>query len=168
MNHASIKDYRLKSPLMEALLLKPRKKSAKKSMVAGLILTSLVDAFSIMLVYLLCQPTGTGSTLELAKAEHLPKAVKTAAVNNGTIVRVESLNNGRHYFLNDAEIPPVQLAAKLQEIKAGFGSRTDDDARSLIIQADRSVDFSDLTPIVRAGSVSGFNKFKFAVLQQEG
>ena len=164
MNHASLKDYQLKSPLMEALLLKPRKKSGKRNMVAGLILTSLVDAFSIMLLYLLCQPTGNGSTLELAKAENLPTAVKTAALNNGTIVKVE----GHHYYLNNVEIQPVQLAQQLQLIKANFGSRTDDDSRSLIIQADKSVDFSDLTPIVRAGSVSGFNKFKFAVLAQEG
>ena len=164
MNHVSVKDFQLKSPLLSALALSPQKKSSKKKMVAGLILTSLVDAFSIMLLYLLCQPTGNGSTLELGKSENLPTAVKTDVVNNGTLIRVE----GTHYFLNNQEIPGPQLAQKLQEIKAGFGDRKDDDARSLIIQADKGVDFASLTPVVRAGSVSGFNKFKFAVLQGEG
>jgi biopolymer transport protein ExbD len=153
------------SPLLGASTLAPKSYSKRgKKMVAVVMLTSLVDAFTIMLLYLLMQPSGNGSTLEVNKTDHLPTAVKTDVVNNGTIVRVE----GKHYFLNQQEVTGEGLAQKLQEIKATFGSRTDEDSRSLIIQADREVDFAELTPIVRAGSVSGFNKFKFAVLQDEG
>lgn len=164
MRHVSVKDLKMRSPLSEAMLLRPTKKSGKKKIVAALILTSLVDAFSIMLLYLLCQPTGNGSTLELNKSESLPSAVKTDVIHKGTVVRVE----GDKYFLAEQEIAQVQLAQKLQELKASFGDRTDDEAQSLVIQADRGSDFASLAPIVRAGSVTGFHKFKFAVLQEEG
>lgn len=164
MKHVSVKDLKMRSPLNEAMLLRPSKKAGKKKIVAALILTSLVDAFSIMLLYLLCQPSGNGSTLELAKTDNLPSAVKAEAVQEGTLVRVE----GNHYYLADKEVSEGRLAQELQRIKASFGERNDDESRSIIIQADRAADFAALTPVVRAGSITGFNRFKFAVLQEEG
>lgn len=164
MRHTSVNETKMRSPLMDALILKPRKKAFKKKVVAALILTSLVDAFSIMLLYLLCQPSGNGSTLELNKTENLPSAVKTDVIHKGTVVRVE----GDKYFLADQPVEQVQLAQKLQQLKASFGGREDDETQSIVIQADRGVDFAMLAPVVRAGSITGFHKFKFAVLQEEG
>ena len=165
MKHASVKDVSssLRSPLLDAMLLKPTRKGMKKKTVMALVLTSLVDAFSILLLYLLTVNTGNGSTLELNKTEKLPTAIKTEALNAGTIVRVE---NGR-YFLGDVQIDAAQLAAKLQVEQASL-PKGNPDSQSLIIQADRNMDFAMLTPVIRAGSISGFNKFKFAVLQDEG
>jgi biopolymer transport protein ExbD len=134
---------------------------SKKNLVAVLTLTSLVDAFSIMLLYLLVQNTGNTSTLELAKSEKLPTAMKADALHNGTLVRIE----GNRYFLGDQPIEQVQLAQRLQEKKAQV---TGEEAEALIIQADREADFSLVAPIVRAGSISGFHKFRFAVIQEEG
>jgi len=164
MKNVSVTDIKMRSPLMDALCLRPRKKGSKKKMVTGLVLTSLVDAFSIMLLYLLCQPTGNGSTLEMAKTDNLPAAVKTEAIHKGTIVRVE----GDQYFLADQVTPVQGLAQKLQELKASFAGRDDDESNSIVIQADRGADFAQLAPVIRAGSISGFSKFKFAVLQEEG
>jgi biopolymer transport protein ExbD len=165
MKHASVKDVSsgLRSPLLDAMLLKPTRRGMKKKTVMALVLTSLVDAFSILLLYLLTANTGNGSTLELDKTEKLPMAIKTEALNAGTIVRVE---NGR-YFLGNIQINATELAAKLQVEQASL-PKGSADSQSLIIQADRNMDFAMLTPVIRAGSISGFNKFKFAVLQDEG
>ncbi len=164
MRHESVSDIKLRSPLLEAMRVDPsaRGRRSKKKTVMTLILTSLVDAFSIMLLYLLVQNTGNGSTLELTKSEKLPTAVKTEALNAGTLVRIE----GNRYFIGDQQVESVALAQKLQEQKAQVGASSDQ-AESLIIQADKSVDFASLTPVIRAGSISGFHKFKFAVLQGE-
>jgi biopolymer transport protein ExbD len=89
-------------------------------------------------------------------------AVKTDALHAGTLVRVE---NGA-YFLGDREVSQVELAARLQEVRAGLGAGPD--SESLVIQADREADFSALVPVIRAGSITGFNKFRFAVLQGDG
>lgn len=171
MNHISVADIQMRSPLNEAMSLKPsgRSSRAKKKIVMTLILTSLVDAFSIMLLYLLTVNTGNGSTLDLLNTNRLPIAIKTEALHQGTLVRIE----GQRYFLGDQQIDGLALAGKLQEKQAELTRLplvTEDDhdkAESLIIQADRNVDFSMLTPVIRAGSLSGFHKFKFAVLQGE-
>ncbi len=162
MKNSSVNDTQLRSPLMECMQLRPRRQGRKKKMVAVLILTSLVDAFSIMLLYLLTQNTGNGSTVELVKTEKLPAAVVTAPLLDGTVVRI---TNGQ-YFINDIPVDPSQIARDLHALKAA--SSNPDESTPLIIQADRSVDFALLAPVIRAGSVSGFNKFSFAVLQEEG
>jgi biopolymer transport protein ExbD len=162
MRNASVTDAKLRSPLMDAMRVNPRGGARpKRKLVMALILTSLVDAFSIMLLYLLVQNTGNGSTLELSKAEKLPTAMKAEALHTGTLVRVE----GSRYFLGDQPVEQTQLAQRLQAAKAALG--TSDGSDALIIQADKAADFAMIAPIVRAGSVTGFHKFKFAVLQGE-
>lgn len=161
MKYASVNDTKLRSPLKEALLLKPRKSRAKKKAVTTLVLTSLVDAFSIILLYLLVQNTSNGSTQELLKTESLPLAMKIEALHKGTVVRVE---DGK-YFINDELVRSSDIAKKLQALKEQLGNS--EDASSLIIQADKSDDFSGLAPVIRAGSITGFNKFKFAVIQDD-
>jgi biopolymer transport protein ExbD len=161
MSQASFKESSMRSPLKEAMRVDPSSRGSKrtKKVVATLILTSLVDAFSIMLLYLLVQNTGNGSTVELMNSEKLPSAIKTEALHDGTLVRFD----GRNYFLGEQMISQEELAQRLAERR----QQLDKDQDALIIQADRSVDFAMLTPVIRAGSVSGFNKFKFAVLQGE-
>ncbi len=164
MMTSRITDSRLRSPLREAMRVKPTSAGgrAKKKMVMALILTSLVDAFSIILLYLLVQNTGNGSSLELTRANELPTAVQTEALNQGTMIRVL----GDQYLLDEQPVDRSQLAARLSQVLAAK-PQTDDSA-SLIIQADKSVSFASLEPVIRAGSLSGFHKFKFAVLQEEG
>ena len=168
MNNASVRDNRMRSPLMEAAILRPRQKRSRRKIAAHLILTSLVDAFSIMLLYLLCTGSGNGSTLELDKTKMLPVAIKSEAIHNGTLVRVEAglyfISTGR----GEIQIGQEQLAQKLQEIKATLAGKPEAEASAIIIQADRDVDFAMLAPVVRAGSIVGFNQFKFAVLTEEG
>lgn len=160
----SVKDAQLRSPLLEAQLLIPRRRRSAKKIVMTLVLTSLVDAFSIMLLYLLVQGSGNGSTLELNRPERLPTAVKSTAVHQGTLVRVD----GEQVFLNDQRTEWTSLATRLQQLKASFKGDDSEFKNSLIIEADRNSDFSRLAQVIRAGSVSGFHKFKFAVLQGEG
>jgi biopolymer transport protein ExbD len=167
---------------MEAMRVDPSTggRRSKKNMVTTLILTSLVDAFSIMLLYLLVQNTGNGSSLELLKSEKLPTAVRAEALHEGTLIRFD----GRNYFLGEQRVEQFALAQKLQELRhqlttqnqgstqsanlsSNPSSNGNESANALIIQADRSVDFASLTPVIRAASISGFNKFKFAVLQGE-
>ena len=164
MNHASIRDNQLRSPLQEAMTLRPNQKRRKRKMTTALVLTSLVDAFSIMLLYLLCTGSGNGSTLELNKTQFLPLALKSEAINKGTLIRVE---NGQ-YFVGEQAVAQPQLAQRLMELKASLAGKPEDEASALIIQANRDVDFSALAPIIRAGSITGFHQFKFAVLQDEG
>lgn len=162
MRYASVVTAKMRSPLQEAMRLNPRAGGrGKKKLVAVLLLTSLIDAFSILVLYLLVQNSGIHSAVELKRIENLPEAVKAEALNNGTLVRVE---NGR-YFVGDKPVAEANLAKELQLLKAQLGDSQDGEA--LIIQAGKSSDFAAVIPVIRAGSITGFNKFRFAVVQSE-
>jgi biopolymer transport protein ExbD len=155
----------LRSPLLSGLSLRRDKnKKKKKTLVAALVLTSLVDAFSILLLYLLVGgQSGTASTLNLGQQDRLPVASQSEAVDSGTVLKVQ---NG-HYFVDGVEVAASALGQKLTEIQRSFQATTLNPTPALVIEADRKLDFALLTPIIRAGSISGFNQFKFAVLQSE-
>lgn len=162
MRYASIATAKMRSPLKEAMRLNPRAgRRGKKKLVVALVLTSLVDAFSILVLYLLVQNSGINSTVELKRFENLPEAAKAEALHHGTLVRVE---NGR-YFIGEKPVAEVNLAKELQLLKAQLGDSQDGEA--LIIQAGKTSDFAAVIPIIRAGSITGFQKFRFAVLQGE-
>src|SRR6476646_4439021 len=85
----------LTSQLLSNSLLKPSKKKKKKSLATALVLTSLVDAFTIILLYLLVAGTGTPSQLQLnADEKNLPSASQATPLDAGTIVRIE---NGKYF-----------------------------------------------------------------------
>lgn len=153
------------SPLLSASLLKPTKKKYKKSLAQALVLTSLVDAFTIILLYLLVAGTGTPSQLQLnADEKNLPVATQAKPIDAGTIIRVV---DGK-YFVEGKQLALSQIAEALRQIRMNFVPSSIQPQASLVIQANRQLDFSQLTPVIRAGSISGFNQFKFAVIQEEG
>lgn len=153
------------SPLLQASVLKPSSKKNKKSLATVLVLTSLVDAFTIILLYLLVAGTGTPSQLQLdADEKNLPVATQAKPVDAGTIIKIE----GGKYFVEGRETTLAQIAEVLRQIRMKFKPSEIQPQASLVIQANKKIDFSHLTPIIRAGSISGFNQFKFAVIQEEG
>lgn len=153
------------SPLLGSSLLKPSGKKRKKSLAGALVLTSLVDVFTIMILYLLVAGSGTESQLILKGDEkNLPTATQDIAVNAGTVITIE----GDKYFVDGKETKLSQVAEVLRQIQKNFVPSDIQPQASLVIQANKQADFSKLTPIIRAGSISGFNKFKFAVIHEEG
>jgi biopolymer transport protein ExbD len=153
------------SPLLQGSILKPSKKRNKKSLATALVLTSLVDAFTIILLYLLVAGTGTPSQLQLnADEKNLPIATQATPIDAGTIIKIE---NGK-YFVEGKETALSQIAEVLRQIRMNFKPSDLQPQASLVIQANKKADISQLTPIIRAGSISGFNQFKFAVIHEEG
>lgn len=149
----SLSSSRLRSPLMEAMQLKAHKKATKRSLILNLSLTSLVDAFSILLVYLLFQSSVSPVNIDPNTGDQLPVAVHSTGLENGTVLRIG--NDG--YYLNGYKVSTSEIAERLKNEKT-----------ALIIQADRSIDFNELQPVIRAGAAAGIQQFKFAVQQDEG
>lgn len=149
-----------RSPLGELQNLKPGlkgKKSAGRELALALPLTSLIDAFSIIVIYLLIgtQTSGIESTIPmkmtLPMAEHavgLEKETTTLTIQKGV------------YRLNDEVIPVRVLAQKLAEIKRS----SKEDSMELLVQADQEMKYEELDPLLKASSASGFEKMKFAVV----
>lgn len=128
-------------------------------------LTSLIDAFTVIILYLLVAGSGTPSQLTVEGEEkNLPVASQLKTLDSGTIVRVE---DGR-YFVEGKETALSQIAETLRKINSKFVPSDLQPQASLVIQANKQLDFSQLSPLIRAGSISGFSQFKFAVIQEEG
>lgn len=153
------------SPLLGTSILKPSRQKKNRTLAAALTLTSLIDAFTIMVLYLLVAGSGTPSQLELkGEQRNLPVATQDTPIDGGTVVRID----GDKYFVDGREIRLSQVAEALRQIQLKFKPSALSPQASLVIQADKQADFAKLTPIIRAGSISGFNKFKFAVIHEEG
>lgn len=125
----------------------------EKSLFFSLNLTTLIDAFCILVIFLLSNMNGRVQNLKDSQKIILPMAVHSEALDQGLIVRVEQDS----IFVDDKKIPQADLA------KAILLAKKTDNA-SLIIQADRNSDYENIGLILRAGGQAGYEKYVFAVL----
>src|SRR4051812_6923784 len=110
LSRSVIKDQLMKSALQGQSTLKPKGWKKRNALVFSLTLTSLIDAFSILVIYLLVN-FGAGQSVQPGKGMQLPMATQGQILEAGTVV---SVNNG-HYFIDDHEVALTDLARKLYE-----------------------------------------------------
>jgi len=139
--------------------LRPKNALTRKGLMFTLTLTSLIDAFTIIVIYLLVNFGNPNQNTKLNGSIELPQAVKNDDVGEGTVV---SIKNGRYFF----ETKEVTLAEITRDLVEVIQKKSGD--QNLLIEADKSTDYQALSPIILAGSQAGFHQFKFAVLQAGG
>lgn len=155
LGHSILNNQSMQSPLSAQSAIKPENGKKKRSLLMSLTLTSLIDAFSILVIFLLSSSSNSGQPLDMRGKLQLPASAQSESVGFGTVVKLDM----GHYFVNDKEVSLDQLTKALYDITG---------KDSLIIQADRRAGFSSLSPVILAASHAGFEKFKFAVLQTSG
>lgn len=130
-------------------------------MIASLMLTSLVDAFSILVIFLIMNTSANQESLEVdTKKISLPVASDGQLMMEGVTVRVDPFGN---YLVDKKVINRGQLVAELKRLFATVPNAKKD---GVIIVADRNLNYEELSPVILAGSTAGFQKFKFAVIQK--
>ena len=157
---------------------------AQKTLVAALMLTSLVDAFSILVIYLLMSFSTTGQILYVDKDIELPLASQTSFLEHSTVVKV---HNGGDYFIENEKVSSSELVEKLiaaRDARANKANGITNKAhkngshssqkpsngetphaiRAIIIQADKKVKYRFLNNVILAASHAGFEEIRFAVL----
>lgn len=140
--------------------LKPGMKGKKRGAAAlalALPLTSLIDAFSIIVIYLLIGTQNSGMESTIPTKMTLPTASYSVSIDKE--IPTLTIQKGT-YRLNDVVVSVKALTQKLTELKATLPK----DASELLVQADQEMKFQDLDPLLKAGSLSGFEKMKFAVV----
>jgi len=140
--------------------LRPNGNRFRKRLMASIMLTSLVDAFSILVIFLIMNHSSSQEALDFDNKDlALPRAEQSQMIENGLVIRVEE---GR--FTVDSK------AVDLRDLKQTLeSSMRDVDGKKdgLIIVADKKLDFADLSPIIAVASNSGFTKFKFVVERKQ-
>lgn len=128
-------------------------KAKGKTLLFAMNLTTLIDAFCILVIFLLSNMNGQLQNLEVGKKTSLPTAALTEIMNAGVVIRLED----NEIFVDDKKTTTDDLVKVLIDSKTAEKS-------SLIVQADKDSDYDKISLILRAGGVAGFEKYAFAVL----
>ncbi len=142
-------------------VINPESERHSRNIVADLLLTALIDAFSILVIFLLMSFSSTGEVLFLGKTE-LPKSAQSLVLERFPVVRVEE---GKLY-LEDKEIAGDQLTGSLLDLRKQYaeGHPGEEYPGILTVQADRRTKFELLNSIVVAAGQAGFSDLKFATV----
>lgn len=161
MKKSVLEQTKRRSPLESAQGLKSgtgaSASSSVKDLAPTLSLTSLIDAFSILVIYLLVATQDGGIEALTPNDMKLPMAEKGLLLDEKTsVVRIEK---GR-YFVDEKPVSASQLGQTLYQLKKDSGL----EELPLMVQADREMEYADLDPILKAGAEAGIQKLKFAVV----
>lgn len=145
-------------------VLNPKGKRHKKSIFSDLLLTALIDAFSILVIFLLMSFSSNGEILYVSKGMELPTAAKGAHLERTTVIKIEE----NKIFVEDKEVAQADLVAVLMDVRKKFHETRPNDEfpAELTIQADRRAKYQDINNIVLASSNAGFSDIKFAVIMR--
>ena len=163
----------------------------KSKQPAGLMLTSLLDMFTIILIFLIVSFEAEDYDFQLNEDLTLPEstarsvfkpAVNMAITPNEVIVekkKVLSLQKP-YRFSEEAyangEIPELKKVLdpyyKAWEARQGEGAELveggeeDDEQAIILIQADRQLDYKTLYLVLRTASLAGFHKYRLAIMKK--
>jgi len=167
-----------------------RSRYGKAKKPPGLMLTSLLDMFTIILIFLIVSFEAESKEFKLNPDLTLPESVARGqlkpavnlAVTDGAIVmadrRVFELEDGQIPAEHHAEgsIAPLVEALK-EEYEKRFGegafqgydlgSAEEEEAIEpiVVVQADKELDYKTLHLILRSAATAGFFKYRLAVLK---
>ena len=154
MKASILKNQIINSPLQLQKRIQASGASPKgKSLSFVMNLTTLIDAFCILVIFLLSNMNGQLQHFQLGKSLILPSAMKTEILSPGVQIKFEK----ESLFVDEKATSFEDLTKKLIALKA-------ENKNHLVIQADRNSDFEKISLLLRAGGQAGFDKYSFAVL----
>lgn len=156
----------------------------KQSKPAGLMLTSLLDMFTIILIFLIVSFEAEDYEFELNESLTLPEssaksvfkpAVNVAITPDALIVegeKVAELDGGRFApeLYEQDQIPAVvEVLGERFDTIIGDNQMLDpaeEDKAIILVQADRNLDYSTLYLVLRSASQAGFVKYRLAIMKK--
>lgn len=146
----------MKTQLSTQSVLKPKGNRSGRGLAMTLVLTSLVDCFSIIVIYLLVSTSIGGESMDVPKQIHLPTASYSEDLDSKVVVRVEP---GNRFLIGNTAYNLESLILRLHDLRGGL--------KRLTIQADRSLSYAQLNPVILSGLQAGYTEIGFAVVHGE-
>jgi len=152
-------------------------RSRRKGGSTGMMLTSLMDIFTVLVLYLIVNQGG-GVTLDAPKMVKIPESVVETAPRRSVVMAVsitdvfiqgEPIVKIADVLVNSQDsIEPVrQEMLRIKNIAAEHGDKGISESSEVTILADRSVPFKILKKLMSTSSSAGFDKISLAVNQKE-
>jgi biopolymer transport protein ExbD len=162
LNQGVIKTSAFHSVIGESSVLGPKNERQKRGIVADLLLTALIDAFSILVIFLLMSFSSSGEIIYMSKGMELPKAALGEQLDRQPVVKIE---NGK-IFLEEKQVTRDNLVAALLGLRKRFSETHpgEEFPGMITIQGDRRLKYEVLNDLVLASSQAGFSDIKFAVI----
>lgn len=153
----------MRSPMKEGSKIRPFGSGFKKGVEATITLTSLIDAFVILVLYLVVASSPSDNTINVEDNISLPQAKMMMELDSSPVVTYKQ--NG--FYIDDQRVAEPQLKTSLQALATKFKDSFKNNEASIIIQADENIGFEKLQPLLIASSYAGIKHVKFAVLEKE-
>ena len=152
-------------------------RSKRKGGSTGMMLTSLMDIFTVLVLYLIVNQ-GTGVTLDAPKSVKIPESVVETSPRNSVVMAVSNTDvyiQGE-LIIKVADVleskqdyiePVRQEMLRIKELAAERGDKGISESGEVTILADRGVPFKILKKLMSTSSSAGFDKISLAVNQKE-
>lgn len=164
VNQSLLSQTALESPLAASSYINPKHGRWQRGIVADLLLTALIDAFSILVIFLLMSFSSTGDILYISKSTELPKARLADPLERNPVVKVEE---GKIYIEDKLQTQDSLVGTLLGLRKNYQDSHPGQEYAGIVtIQADRKLKYEFLNQIVLAASHAGYSDIRFAVLMK--
>lgn len=152
----------LQSVLQSESYLKPKAGRWKRNLSADLLLTALIDAFSILVIFLLMSFSSTGDMLFISKGQELPKATLGDALERNPVVKIEN----ETMYVEDKEVTSESIVGALLDLRKQYQESHpgEEYAGIITVQADRRIKYEVLNQVVLAASHAGYSDVRFAVM----
>jgi len=152
----------LRSPLKESSHLRKRGFSFKKGITPTLMLTSLVDALTIVVLYLMVCGSD-GEQFDMKDGITLPAASLSSQLDTSPVVVFKDGN----FYIDNQAVPNGELQARLTQLREKTQNLQKSGDPAIIVQADQAIEFDQMQPIMVASAYAGIKQVKFAVLQKD-
>ena len=157
-----------------------RRKQAKKFVPPKLMITSMMDMFTIILIFLLFQFSEKPETIHMMQDLDLPKS--TAKMEHTETIKLVLTKNGLH--IDDELIAKVEkgrirgldpknlkksLLFQRLESKFGETSKEADERQPVnhvLFLCDKNHSFKTINSIIKTAAIAGYPNFQFAVLKE--
>ncbi|MGA7144890.1 MAG: biopolymer transporter ExbD [Desulfobacterales bacterium] len=153
-----------------------RRMGRNKRKVAGLMLTPLMDVFTILVFFLLFH-SGSGTVLDTPKQIKLPESIVETKPKETVVIMVspevvmvqgEAVINTPE-LLQDGISKVGVIAARLKQLERnviGISTKTVAESKEVTILADKTIPFKVLKKIMSTCTASGYERISLAVIQK--
>ena len=160
-----------------------RKKQSKKFVPPKLMLTSMMDMFTIILIFLLFSFSENPETLKLGKDLELPHS----SAELGYQKTIKLVLSKKELLLNDEIMSEVRenriiglsgddptsstlfqrLKSKRSEQKAAAQEEEQQQAPHILFLCDKTHSFKTINTVIKTAGMAGYPNFQFAVLEEK-
>lgn len=157
------------------------KKRSRAFRPPALMLTSMMDMFTIILIFLLCSFSEAPETLKLDQDLQLPKSSSESEYSKA----IKVILSKKDLRLNDevmatvsgsvihglSDVQDPKTSSFFQRLQTFYKSKSDNGsdpvpAKHLLLLCDKSHSFKTINTVIKAAGMAGYPNFQFAVLQE--